>query len=206
MMKITHRSIVFSTNTIFRCSVASHSSSPQFFVPIFLLPTNPQPFPRPHRSQQATFEDNADLVAVAKRAAGGESFPDYFEVARSMPEETEITVYQEPVREPSKPMIPYGRICCTTISYRSVVHTPCCCHSEYLLPKRPFLGRHTTPLAHVEEMPRIDALLLRQLIIVACRHTATNSCLSGSHMVRTRAEVTCSIALVMMLLCCCLTP
>ncbi|CAM9368730.1 unnamed protein product, partial [Sphacelaria rigidula] len=47
-----------------------------------------------HASLQEKFEENADLVAVARRVMDGDSFPDFFEVARSMPEETEIQVFQ----------------------------------------------------------------------------------------------------------------
>lgn len=53
---------------------------------------------------QEKFDENADLVAVAKRA-GGQSFPDYFEVSRAMPEETEIIVYEKPVRDIPDPLM-----------------------------------------------------------------------------------------------------
>lgn len=43
------------------------------------------------------FEENADLLAVAKRVCGGERFPEYFQVARNLSEEMELTVYDQPV-------------------------------------------------------------------------------------------------------------
>ena len=46
---------------------------------------------------KATFEENADLVAVAKRFAGGEKFPDYYHIARDLPEETTLPVFKLPV-------------------------------------------------------------------------------------------------------------
>lgn len=76
------------------------------------------------RVSQEKFEENADLVAIARRAAGGESFPDYFEVSRSMAEETEIPVFQEPVR-PRKgkvegKMVIAGSALLWTVSYLPV--------------------------------------------------------------------------------------
>ena len=46
---------------------------------------------------QETFEDNADLVAMAKRVGDEEPFPEYMQVARDLPEETELPVHEEPV-------------------------------------------------------------------------------------------------------------
>lgn len=37
-------------------------------------------------------------MAVARRAGGADSFPEYFHVARDMPEETELQVHEEAVR------------------------------------------------------------------------------------------------------------
>lgn len=47
---------------------------------------------------QAIFEENADLVAVAKQAGGRDRFPEYCQVARDLPDEMELQVHQEPVR------------------------------------------------------------------------------------------------------------
>lgn len=38
-------------------------------------------------------------MAVARRAGGADSFPEYFHVARDMPEETELQVHEEAVRK-----------------------------------------------------------------------------------------------------------
>lgn len=51
---------------------------------------------------QERFEENADIVAIAKRAGGADSFPEYFHVARNMPEETELQVHEEAVRMKGK--------------------------------------------------------------------------------------------------------
>lgn len=37
-------------------------------------------------------------MAVARRAGGADSFPEYFHVARNLPEETELQVHEEAVR------------------------------------------------------------------------------------------------------------
>lgn len=50
------------------------------------------------RTLQEVFEENADLVAVAKRVSDGARFPDYFQVARDLPGETELLVHEEAVR------------------------------------------------------------------------------------------------------------
>ncbi|CAM9590049.1 unnamed protein product, partial [Scytosiphon promiscuus] len=52
---------------------------------------------------QERFEENADIVAVARRAGGADSYPEYFHVARDMPEETELQVHEEP-NEISRPL------------------------------------------------------------------------------------------------------
>jgi len=51
---------------------------------------------------QERFEDNADMVAVAKRAGDSSSFPEYFHVARELPEETELQVHEDAVRTKEK--------------------------------------------------------------------------------------------------------
>lgn len=52
----------------------------------------------PTSISQAIFEENADLVAVAKQAGGRDRFPEYCQVARDLPDEMELQVHQEPVR------------------------------------------------------------------------------------------------------------
>lgn len=54
-------------------------------------------FPYGTRPQER-FEENADIVAVAMRAGGADSFPEYFHIARDLPEETELQVHEEAVR------------------------------------------------------------------------------------------------------------
>lgn len=46
---------------------------------------------------KTAFEENADLVAVAKSFTGGDKFPDYYYICRDLPEETELPVFEHPV-------------------------------------------------------------------------------------------------------------
>ncbi|CAM9766400.1 unnamed protein product, partial [Ectocarpus sp. 4 AP-2014] len=62
-----------------------------------------EPWHAVNAALQERFEENADIVAVARRAGGSDSFPEYFHVAREMPEETELQVHED-ANEISRPL------------------------------------------------------------------------------------------------------